>query len=258
MTDSCIQQERHGKVSLISLSSRNPLNPLTDQLIDGLVEALTINETDPDIHATVITGSDKAFAAGADIVGMSKLDYATAFELDYIGRNWDALRTLRKPLVAAVRGYALGGGCELAMMCDVVIAASDAIFGQPEIKLGIVPGAGGTQRLPRALGKASAMLMCLTGEPITSQQALAGGLVAKVVAPDELIDAAMLVAGQVARHSLPVIVAIKEAVNRAFETSLSEGLLFERRSFHVGFSLADQKEGMAAFIERRPAKFDNR
>lgn len=258
MINSCVQQERFGNVSLLTLASENRLNPLTDELIDQLVAALRLNETDPTVHATVITGSEKAFAAGADIAGMSKLDYASAFSLDYIGRNWDVLRTFRKPLVAAVRGYALGGGCELAMLCDITIAATDAVFGQPEIKLGIVPGAGGTQRLPRAVGKSNAMLICLTGESITAQEALATGLVSKVVPPEELIDAATLVAQQIARHSLPVIVAIKESVNRAFEASLSEGLLFERRLFHAGFSLQDQKEGMTAFLERRPAKFLNR
>ena len=258
MINSCVQQERFGNVSLLTLVSENRLNPLTDELTDQLVEALRLNEADPSVHATVITGSEKAFAAGADIVGMSKLDYASAFSLDYIGRNWDVLRTFRKPLVAAVRGYALGGGCELAMLCDITIAATDAVFGQPEIKLGIVPGAGGTQRLPRAVGKSNAMLICLTGESITAQEALATGLVSKVVPPEELIDTATLVAQQIARHSLPVIVAIKESVNRAFEASLSEGLLFERRLFQAGFSLQDQKEGMTAFLERRPAKFLNR
>jgi enoyl-CoA hydratase len=258
MTDSYVRKKRFDNVSLLTFASENRLNPLTDELIDQLVDALLLNEADPTVRATVITGSEKAFAAGADIVGMSKLDYATAFGLDYIGRNWDLLRTLRKPLVAAVRGYALGGGCELAMICDITIAATDAVFGQPEIKLGIVPGAGGTQNLPRAVGKSNAMLACLTGESITAQEALAIGLVSKVVPPDELVGTATLIAQQIARHSLPVIMAIKESVNRAFESSLSEGLLFERRLFHAGFSLVDQKEGMKAFLDRRPAKFLNR
>lgn len=226
--------------------------------MDQLIDVLLRNEADPQVHATVLTGSDKAFAAGADIVAMSKLDYANAFSDDYIGRSWDRIRTVRKPIIAAVGGYALGGGCELAMMCDIVIAADDALFGQPEIKLGIVPGAGGTQRLPRAVGKSTAMLACLTGEPLGAQEALAYGLVSKVVARERLIDEAMRVGEQIARHSLPVIVAIKEAVDRAYESSLSEGLLFERRLFHAGFSLADQKEGMAAFLERRQAEFQNR
>ncbi|MBC8635796.1 enoyl-CoA hydratase/isomerase family protein [Caballeronia sp. EK] len=258
MSAAMIRNERRGRVALVHLASDNPLNPLTDALMDQLIDVLLRNEADPQVHATVLTGSDKAFAAGADIVAMSKLDYANAFSDDYIGRSWDRIRAARKPIIAAVGGYALGGGCELAMMCDVVIAADDALFGQPEIKLGIVPGAGGTQRLPRAVGKSTAMLACLTGEPLSAREALAYGLVSKVVARERLIDEAMRVGEQIARHSLPVIVAIKEAVNRAFESSLSEGLLFERRLFHAGFSLADQKEGMAAFLERRQAAFQNR
>lgn len=258
LMDQLVQSERRGRVSLLRLVSKNRLNPLTDALMDQLIDVLLLNEADVEINATVLTGSEKAFAAGADIAAMSKLDYPTAFGLDYIGRNWDQIRSLRKPLIAAVAGYALGGGCELAMMCDIVIAASDAVFGQPEIKLGIVPGAGGTQRLPLAVGKSTAMLLCLTGESMNAHEALASGLVSKVVAPDRLIDEAMLVGQQIARHSLPVITAIKESVNRSFETSLSEGLLFERRLFHAGFSLRDQKEGMAAFLERRPPVFTNR
>ncbi|MFM0517750.1 MULTISPECIES: enoyl-CoA hydratase-related protein [Caballeronia] len=258
MSAAMIRHERRGQVALVRLASDNPLNPLTDALMDQLIDVLLRNEADPQIHATVLTGSDRAFAAGADIVAMSKLDYANAFSDDYIGRSWDRIRAARKPIIAAVGGYALGGGCELAMMCDIVIAADDALFGQPEIKLGIVPGAGGTQRLPRAVGKSTAMLACLTGEPLSAREALAYGLVSKVVARERLIDEAMRVGEQIARHSLPVIVAIKEAVNRAFESSLSEGLLFERRLFHAGFSLADQKEGMAAFLERRQAAFQNR
>jgi enoyl-CoA hydratase len=258
MSAAMIRNERRGRVALVRLASDNPLNPLTDALMDQLIDVLLRNEADPQVHATVLTGSDKAFAAGADIVAMSKLDYANAFSDDYIGRSWERIRTARKPIIAAVGGYALGGGCELAMMCDIVIAADDALFGQPEIKLGIVPGAGGTQRLPRAVGKSTAMLACLTGEPLSAREALAYGLVSKVVARERLIDEAMRVGEQIARHSLPVIVAIKEAVNRSFESSLSEGLLFERRLFHAGFSLADQKEGMAAFLERRQAAFQNR
>ncbi|SAK99927.1 enoyl-CoA hydratase [Caballeronia fortuita] len=258
MSAAMISSERRGRVALVRLASDNPLNPLTDALMDQLVDILLRNETDPHVHATVLTGSHKAFAAGADIAAMSTLDYASAFANDYIGRSWDRIRTMRKPIIAAVGGYALGGGCELAMMCDIVIAADDARFGQPEIKLGIVPGAGGTQRLPRAAGKSTAMLACLTGESFDANEALAYGLVSKVVPREQLIDEALRVGEQIARHSLPVIVAIKEAVDRAFESSLSEGLLFERRLFHAGFSLADQKEGMAAFLERRQAAFQNR
>jgi enoyl-CoA hydratase len=258
MSNGIVQRETHGKVALLRLASENQLNPLTDELIDALVAALQHIESEPDVHATVLTGSEKAFAAGADIVAMSKLDYPTAFTEEYIGRGWDRIRGLRKPIIAAVGGYALGGGCELAMMCDIVIAASDAVFGQPEVKLGIVPGAGGTQRLPRAAGKSTAMLACLTGESMSAQEALLCGLVSRVVPRAGLIEEAMRVGEQVARHSLPVLLAIKESVNRSFESSLSEGLLFERRLFHAGFSLADQKEGMAAFLERRRPDFINR
>jgi len=182
MSTAMIRSERRGRVALVRLASDNPLNPLTDALMDQLIDVLLRNEADPQVHATVLTGSDKAFAAGADIVAMSKLDYANAFSDDYIGRSWERIRTARKPIIAAVGGYAFGGGCELAMMCDIVIAADDALFGQPEIKLGIVPGAGGTQRLPRAVGKSTAMLACLTGEPLSAREALAYGLVSKVVA----------------------------------------------------------------------------
>lgn len=258
MEQPIVHTELHGRVALVRLASDNPLNPLTDALIDALVREMQRIDADPAVHATVLTGSDKAFAAGADIAAMAPLDYATAFSDDLIGRNWDHLRRLRKPLIAAVRGYALGGGCELAMICDIAIAASDALFGQPEIKLGIVPGAGGTQRLPRAAGKSTAMLACLTGEALSASDALACGLISKVVEPDALIEEALRIGQQIARHSLPVIVAVKEAVDRSFESSLAEGLLFERRLFHAGFSLADQKEGMAAFLERRTAGFVNR
>ena len=250
--------EPHGNVVLLRLASENPLNPLTDELVDALGDALGRIDTDPSVHATVIIGSDKAFAAGADIEAMSVLDYAGAFRQDYIGRNWDCIRTHRKPLIAAVQGYALGGGCELAMMCDIVIAADSATFGQPEVKLGIVPGAGGTQRLPRAVGKSMAMQMCLTGASVSAQQALAAGLVSKVVTPEQLVAEALDIASSIARHSLPVLMAIKEAVGRSFESSLNEGLLFERRLFHAGFALHDQKEGMAAFLQKRAPEFFNK
>jgi enoyl-CoA hydratase len=203
----------------------------------------------------VLTGSAKAFAAGANVKAMVPLGYADAFQQDCIGRNWDAIRQVRKPLVAAVQGYALGGGCELAMMCDIVLAAESAVFGQPEVALGIVPGAGGTQRLPRAVGKSLAMWMCLTGKSITAAEAHQAGLVTRVVPDDKVVLAAQQTAQAIARHSLPVVMAIKEAVNRAFESSLNEGLLFERRLFHAGFALHDQKEGIAAFTERRSASF---
>ncbi|WP_344411482.1 enoyl-CoA hydratase-related protein [Pseudonocardia ailaonensis] len=247
-----------GRVALLRLASPNPLNPLSDELVGALGEVVGEIEADPGIHATVLTGSEKAFAAGADVTEMAPLDYAGAFAGDVVGRTWDVLRRRRKPLVAAVRGYALGGGCELAMLCDVVVAGEDATFGQPEIVLGIVPGAGGTQRLPRAVGKSLAMQMCLTGDAITADQALAAGLVSAVVAPAEVVPTATALAGRIARHSLPVILAVKESVDRSFESSLSEGLLFERRAFHSGFALADQKEGIAAFRARRRPDFTNR
>ncbi|WP_158906829.1 enoyl-CoA hydratase-related protein [Burkholderia sp. L27(2015)] len=250
--------EPHGNVVLLRLASENPLNPLTDELVDALGDALGRIDADPSVHATVITGSDKAFAAGADIAAMSVLDYAGAFRQDYVGRNWDCIRMHRKPLIAAVQGYALGGGCELAMMCDIVIAADSATFGQPEVKLGIVPGAGGTQRLPRAVGKSMAMQMCLTGASVSAQQALAAGLVSKVVTREQLVAEALDIASSIARHSLPVVMAIKEAVGRSFESSLNEGLLFERRLFHAGFALHDQKEGMAAFLQKRAPEFLNK
>lgn len=188
---------------------------------------------------------------------MSRMEYAEAFKTDYIGRNWECIRLHRKPIIAAVSGFAMGGGCELAMMCDIVVAADSAVFGQPEIRLGIVPGAGGTQRLPRAVGKSLAMEMCLTGGTITAARAYAAGLVSRVVAAEKVFDEALILARTVASQSSPVAIAIKEAVNRSFESSLAEGLLFERRLFHAGFSLSDQKEGMAAFLARRSPAFTN-
>ncbi|RDK05727.1 enoyl-CoA hydratase-related protein [Cupriavidus lacunae] len=249
--------EQDGHVALLRLASANQLNPLTDELVDALVAALRRIDADPSIHAAVLMGSSKAFAAGADIAAMSKLDYASVFQQDYIGRNWDAIRTFRKPLIAAINGYALGGGCELTMLCDIAIASDDAVFGQPEVRLGIVPGAGGTQRLPRAVGKSMAMQLCLTGASISATEALEIGLVSKVVSGDKLLPEAMSMAHEIAAHSLPVVLAIKEAVNRSFETSLAEGLLFERRIFHAGFALQDQTEGMNAFLERRQPNFVN-
>ncbi|MFC5947478.1 enoyl-CoA hydratase-related protein [Pseudonocardia lutea] len=250
--------ERTGRVALVRLASANPLNPLSDEVVGAVGETVLAIEADPGIHATVLTGSERAFAAGADVTEMAPLDYAGAFGGDVIGRAWDVLCRRRKPVVAAVRGFALGGGCELAMLCDVVVAGEDATFGQPEIVLGIVPGAGGTQRLPRAVGKSLAMQMCLTGDPITADQALAAGLVSAVVPAPEVVPTALTLAERIARHSLPVILAVKEAVDRSFESSLSEGLLFERRAFHAGFALTDQKEGIAAFRERRRPDFTNR
>jgi enoyl-CoA hydratase len=215
-------------------------------------------DADDGVGAIVITGNDKAFAAGADIGAMKDFDFQHAFRTNYITRDWEHIRNVRKPVIAAVAGYALGGGCELAMMCDIVIAAESAKFGQPEINLGILPGSGGTQRLPRAVGKAKAMDLCLTARTMDAAEAERAGLVSRVVPNDKLMEEAMAAAEKVASFSLPVVMMIKESINRAYESSLSEGVLFERRLFHAAFALDDQKEGMAAFVEKRKPKFRNR
>ncbi|MFN3983964.1 MAG: enoyl-CoA hydratase [Rhodocyclaceae bacterium] len=247
-----------GRVGLITLNRPQALNALNDQLVDELGAALDGFEADDDIGAIVITGSDKAFAAGADIGAMATFSYMDAYKGEYITRNWERVKTCRKPVIAAVAGYALGGGCELAMMCDMIIAADTAKFGQPEIKLGILPGAGGTQRLPRAVGKAKAMDLCLTARMMDAQEAERAGLVARIVPADKVLDEALAAATTIASFSLPVVMMIKESVNRAFESSLNEGLLFERRVFHAAFALDDQKEGMAAFVAKRKAEFKHR
>ena len=247
--------ETHDRVGLITLHRPHALNALNDALVDEVGQALDAFEADENIGAIIITGSDKAFAAGADITAMAGFSYMDAYKGDYITRNWERVKTCRKPVIAAVAGYALGGGCELAMMCDMIIAADTAKFGQPEIKLGILPGAGGTQRLPRAVGKAKAMDMCLTARMMSADEAERAGLVARIVPADKLREEAMSVASTIAGFSLPVVMMIKESVNRAFESSLNEGLLFERRVFHSAFALQDQKEGMAAFVAKRKAAF---
>jgi enoyl-CoA hydratase len=231
------------------------MNALNDKLIDEISAALDGFEADPDIGCMVITGSDKAFAAGADIGAMAGWNFMDVYKTDYISRNWDRIGRCRKPVIAAVAGFALGGGCELAMMCDMIYAADTAKFGQPEIKLGILPGAGGTQRLPRAVSKAKAMDMCLTARFIDAQEAERAGLVARIIAADKLLEETLAAAATIAGFSLPVVMMIKESVNRAFESGLHEGLLFERRTFHSAFALADQKEGMAAFVEKRKPVF---
>lgn len=250
--------ETRGKAGLITLNRPKQLNALNDALIDELGCALAGFEADENIGAIVITGSDKAFAAGADIAAMKDFGYMDAYKGDFITRNWERVRACRKPIIAAVAGYALGGGCELAMMCDIVFAADTAQFGQPEVKLGVLPGAGGTQRLPRAVGKAKAMDLCLTARMMDAAEAERAGLVSRVVAAGELIDEALAAAQKIAGYSLPAVMMIKESVNRAYESSLAEGLLFERRAFHASFGLDDQKEGMAAFVEKRAARFQNR
>ncbi|MDT3670851.1 MAG: enoyl-CoA hydratase [Aromatoleum sp.] len=247
--------ETRDRVGLITLNRPKALNALNDQLVDELWEALDGFEADEHIGAVVITGSDKAFAAGADIGAMANFSHMDAYKGDYITRNWERVKTCRKPVIAAVAGYALGGGCELAMMCDMIIAADTAKFGQPEIKLGILPGSGGTQRLPRAVGKAKAMDLCLTARTMDAAEAERAGLVARVVPAERVLEEALEVASTIAGFSLPVVMMIKESVNRAFEGSLNEGLLFERRVFHAAFGLDDQKEGMTAFMEKRKPDF---
>jgi enoyl-CoA hydratase len=240
------------------LNRPKQMNALNAQLMQELAAALYELDGDAGIGAIVLTGSDKAFAAGADIAVMKDYSYMDAYMSDYITRDWEHIRRIRKPVIAAVAGYALGGGCEVAMMCDIVIAADNAKFGQPEVNLGIMPGSGGTQRLPRAVGKAKAMDLCLTGRTMDAQEAERAGLVARVVPLDKLMEETMKVAEKIASSSLPVVMMIKESVNRAFESSLSEGVLFERRLFHSQFALEDQKEGMAAFVEKRKPTFKNK
>ena len=258
MTFENILVTTQGRVGIITLNRPQALNALNDKLVDEIGAALDGFEASEDIGAIVITGSEKSFAAGADIGAMANFSYMDAYKGDYITRNWERVKTCRKPVIAAVAGFALGGGCELAMMCDMIIAADTARFGQPEIKLGILPGAGGTQRLPRAVGKAKAMDMCLTARMIDAAEAERAGLVARVVPADKLLDEALAAATTIASFSLPVVMMIKESVNRAFESSLNEGLLFERRVFHSAFALDDQKEGMAAFVAKRKAEFKHR
>ncbi|BAO30806.1 enoyl-CoA hydratase [Sulfuritalea hydrogenivorans] len=247
--------ETRGKVGLITLNRPKALNALNDTLIDEIGAAFDGFEADENVGCIVITGSEKAFAAGADIGAMAGWNFMDVYKANYISRNWDRIPRCRKPVIAAVAGFALGGGCELAMMCDMIYAADTAKFGQPEIKLGILPGAGGTQRLPRAVGKAKAMDMCLTARFIDAQEAERAGLVARIIPADKLLEETLAAAETIAGFSLPVVMMIKESVNRAYESSLQEGLLFERRTFHSAFALADQKEGMAAFVEKRKPAF---
>jgi enoyl-CoA hydratase len=250
--------EKKGRVGVVTLNRPKQMNALNAKLMQELAQALYEFDGDAGVGAIVLTGSDKAFAAGADIAAMKDFSYMDAYMSDYITRDWEHIRRIRKPVIAAVAGYALGGGCEVAMMCDIVIAADNAKFGQPEVNLGIMPGSGGTQRLPRAVGKAKAMDLCLTGRTMDAQEAERAGLVSRVVPLDKLMEEAMKVAERIASSSLPVVMMIKESVNRAFETGLSEGVLFERRLFHSQFALEDQKEGMAAFVEKRKPAFKNK
>ena len=256
MTYECIEVRTEAeKVGVITLNRPKQLNALNDQLMNELGEALKAFDADEKIGCTIITGSEKAFAAGADIGAMAKYSFADAYKGDYITRNWEQIRAIRKPVIAAVSGFALGGGCELAMMCDFIIAADNAKFGQPEIKLGVIPGAGGTQRLPRAVGKSKAMDMALTGRMMDAVEAERAGLVSRVVALDKLMEEALGAALVIANFSQIAVMAAKESVNRAFEGSLSDGVMFERRLFHALFATQDQKEGMDAFVNKRTANF---
>ncbi|QET03552.1 enoyl-CoA hydratase [Cupriavidus pauculus] len=250
--------ETRGRVGIVTLNRPKALNALNDALMDDLGAALTAFDEDEAVGCIVITGSERAFAAGADIGMMAKYSFMDVYKGDYITRNWETIRRIRKPVIAAVGGYALGGGCELAMMCDIIIAADTAKFGQPEVKLGTMPGAGGTQRLPRAVSKAKAMDLCLTARMMDAAEAERAGLVSRVVAADKLLEEAVGAAETIAGYSLPVVMMIKESVNAAYETSLAEGVHFERRLFHATFATEDQKEGMAAFVEKRPANFKHR
>ena len=255
MSHELITVEQRGRVGVITLNRPKQLNALSPELMAKLGRALAAFDADAGIGAIVLTGSEKAFAAGADIAAMKDYSYMDAYRSNYITRDWEHLRNIRKPVIAAVAGYALGGGCELTMMCDLAIAAENAKFGQPEVTLGIMPGYGGTQRLPRFTSKAKAMDLCLTARMMDAQEAERAGLVSRIVPLERLMDEALAVAEKIAGYSLPVAMMIKESINRAYETSLAEGVLFERREFQSQFALEDQKEGMAAFLEKRKPVF---
>ncbi len=250
--------ETRGRVGLVTLNRPKALNALNDALMDELGTALREFDADDAIGAIVVTGSEKAFAAGADIGMMATYTYMDVYKGDYITRNWETVRSIRKPIIAAVAGFALGGGCELAMMCDIIFAADTAKFGQPEIKLGIMPGAGGTQRLPRAVSKAKAMDLCLTARFMDAAEAERAGLISRVIPAASLLDEAVAAAATIAEFPLPAVMMVKESVNRAYETTLAEGVHFERRLFHSLFATEDQKEGMAAFVEKRKPVFKHR
>jgi enoyl-CoA hydratase len=258
MTYENLLTEIRDRVGIVTLNRPQRLNALSDALAAELSAALRGFDDDPSIAVIVLAGGEKAFAAGADIGAMADWDYAKVYGDDYITKNYEAIRAVRKPVIAAVAGYALGGGCELAMMCDMIVAADTAKFGQPEVTLGTMPGMGGTQRLPRAVGKAKAMDMCLTGRMMDAAEAERAGLVARVVPVDKLMDETLAIAAKIASLSLPVVLKIKESINRAYESSLAEGLLFERREFHATFALDDRKEGMRAFVEKRKPAFRHR
>ena len=255
MSHQFVLTERRGRVGVITLNRPKQMNALNATLMQELAEALYGLDGDDGVGAILLTGNDKAFAAGADIMAMKDWNFDDVYKDNYITRDWEHIRNIRKPIIAAVAGYALGGGCELAMMCDFIIAADNAKFGQPEIKLGIIPGAGGTQRLPRAVGKSKAMDLVLTGRMMNADEAERAGLVSRVVALDKLMEETLAAALMICSYSQIAVMAAKESVNRAFESGLSDGVMFERRIFHALFATQDQKEGMDAFVNKRPADF---
>jgi len=250
--------DRFKNVVCIRLNRPDALNALNNQMMGELTKALKEIETDDDVRAIVLTGNEKAFAAGADIKEIAPKSYMDVYQEDFITANWEEATKCRKPIIAAVAGYALGGGCELAMMCDFIIAADNVKFGQPEINIGVIPGAGGTQRLTRIIGKSKAMEMVLTGRFMDADEAERSGLVSRVVPADQLIDEAIKVAEQIAGYSAPAVMMAKECVNAAYETTLGQGMRFERRVFHSLFSTEDQKEGMSAFVDKRSAEFKHK
>lgn len=248
---------RNGRVGLITLNRPAQLNALNDELMDALGRELKTFDSDSEIGAIVITGNEKAFAAGADIAVMADWTYMDVYQSGFISRNWETIREIRKPVIAAVSGYAMGGGCELALACDIIIASESAQFALPEIKLAMLPGAGGTQRLPRAIGKAKAMDMCLSARTLSAQEADRYGLISRVVPDSQLQELALKLASQIANYSLPALMAIKESVNRAHESTLTEGILFERRELHARFASTDAHEGMRAFLDKRKPNFQH-
>jgi enoyl-CoA hydratase len=250
--------EHIGKVQLITLNRPEALNALSPDLMQDLSKQLSLSEDNPDVAVVIITGSEKAFAAGADIKAMKDMSFMDMYQADFITKDWERVTTFRKPVIAAVAGYALGGGCELAMMCDFILAADNAKFGQPEITIGVLPGAGGSQRLTRFVGKSKAMDMVLSGRMMDATEAERSGLVSRIVPLANLREEAIKTAEKIASFSMPMLMMAKEAVNRAYESTLSEGLRFERRFFHAAFGTEDQKEGMNAFVEKRKANFKNR
>ncbi len=258
MSEPLVKVETRGKVGILTINRPKVLNALSNEVINELFAAVQKFEADENISVMVLTGNEKAFAAGADIGAMANWSYMDVYKSDYLGGNWDAMRRVRKPIIAAVAGYALGGGCELAMLCDFIIAGENAKFGQPEIKLGVIPGYGGTQRLPRAVGKAKAMDLVLTARMMDVHEAERAGLVSRIVPTERVLEEAIEAATVIASMSLPSILMAKECVNRSFEATLDESLLFERRNFHALFATEDQKEGMNAFVEKRKPDFKNK